>query len=97
VVEVERATNPFLRAQKGLFVLDLELGRGQNTPSLSLDERTAGSDATIVKLTMPMGEASRALELLALEGIDRPHLMPTYDNVVTYLRQLGSSRLPGGS
>lgn len=100
VVEVERAKNPFLRAQKGLFVLDRRIcdsSRDGLTPSL--DERIAaisradGEDPVMVKLSMPIEEAKCALEVLALEGIDRPHLMPTYDNVVAFLKTL--SRSPG--
>jgi FRG domain-containing protein len=98
VVEVERAKNPFLRAQKGLFVLDRRICESSpDEMTLSLDERIAstfqhdGADPVMVKLTMPIKEAKYALEVLALEGIDRPHLMPTYDNVVAFLRTLGRS------
>ena len=93
VVEVERATNPFLKAQKGLFILDRRIHdftSDEVTPSL--DERIEstcrpkGDDPVMIKLTMPIREANNALDILALQGIDRPHLMPTFDNVVASLK-----------
>lgn len=94
VVEVESAKNPFLHAQRGLFVIDLRLADGvRDTPSLSLDERICGcfqkpaEDSVLFKVTLPVTQAREALRVLALEGIDRPHLMPTLDNVVAFLRQ----------
>lgn len=98
VVEVERAKNSFLRAQKGLFVLDRRIcDASPDAVTLSLDERidtTFARDRSgpvMVKLTMPIEQACYALESLALEGVDRPHLMPTYDNVVRFLNNAAKS------
>ncbi len=93
VVEVERASNTFLRAQKGLFVLDRRPWASvqPETKSLSLDERiqvvTRIGDGTpvLVKVTLPVEHAVEVLDALSLEGVDRPHLMPSHDNVVAHL------------
>jgi hypothetical protein len=95
VVEVQRATNPFLRAQKGIFVLDRRIcDTPPGTVTHALDERIdavfgrTSSDPVVVKLTLPIDQAGYALEMLARQHIDRPHLMPSYDNVVSYLKNL---------
>lgn len=95
VIEVSRATNPFLRSQKGLFVLDRRIcDSPPDVVTPSLDRRIEtwfsadGAESVMIKLTMPLDQAENALELLALEGVDRPHLMPTYDNVVHFLKGL---------
>lgn len=98
VVEAERAQNPFLRAQKGLFILDTELNDSpEEEISLPLESRVEKLRIDekywpiLVKHTMPISEAAFALDILALEGIDRPHLMPTHDNVVEFLKQQTNS------
>lgn len=95
IVEVSRAENPFLRAQKGLFVLDLRASRVHRGLRTSpLNERIqavfTGVDKAPVlyKYSLPIHEAENVLRVLALEGIDRAHLTPTYDNVVDHLKKL---------
>jgi hypothetical protein len=97
VVEVQRATNPFLRAQKGIFVLDRRIcDTPPGTVTPSLDERIdaafgrTGSDPVVVKLTLPIDQAGYALETLTRQLIDRPHLMPSYDNVVNHLKNIST-------
>lgn len=98
MVEVERAQNPFLFAQKGLFLFDKRISDcSRNAVSLSLDERILDLygkeelDLPIVKFTMPAEQARDSLNALSLRGVDRPHLMPTYDNVVAHLKTLSES------
>jgi hypothetical protein len=95
VVEVQRATNPYLRAQKGIFLLDRRIcDTPPGTVTPSLDERIGAvfrrtsSDPVVVKLTLFFDQAVYALEKLAGQKIDRPHLMPSYDNVVNYLKSV---------
>jgi hypothetical protein len=95
VVEVERARNPFLRAQKGLFVLDRATSDGpHDAVSSPLEERlelVSGNRSLegplVFKVTLPVGESDRALAALEAESIDAAHLKPTYDNVVAYLKK----------
>jgi hypothetical protein len=98
VVEVQRATNPFLRSQKGLFVLDRRIcDTPDGTVSPSLDERIEAvfdsrvSTPVLIKLTMPICEASHALDTLARQFIDRAHLMPSHDNIVRHLKDISTA------
>jgi hypothetical protein len=92
VLEVPRARNPFLFAQRGLFVLDRRIG---DSPNRGGDYCLTGpirakyglNNDVVVKFTLPITEARSALHLLALEQVDRVHLMPTHDNVANYLRK----------
>lgn len=95
VVEVERAKNRFIEAQKGLFVLGMS-NKWSNAPSdqitpplcQTIQERFDPGSDTIFKVTLPTSQASDTLRLLELEGVNRAALMPTYDNVVEYLNSL---------
>lgn len=93
VVEVERSKNSFLRSQKGLFVLDRGLSDfPKNAVSPSLDEQIECKfaptyDGTmLISFSVPIFEADKILRALALQYVDRPHLMPTFDRVVDYLK-----------
>jgi hypothetical protein len=94
IVEVGRSKNPFLYAQKGLFLLDKFHDSHSNGMAMSLDERInrlyrgEHIESVVMKFTMPIDQAQNAIDELAYIGIDRPHLMPTYDNVVAYLKGL---------
>lgn len=94
VVEAQRASNPFLRAQKGVFVLDRRIGAwNEDTPTPCLEQRVRGGEQNkhprpvLYKFTMPRSEATEALRLLAIENVDHAHLMPSFDNVVVSLRR----------
>lgn len=93
VVEVERSKNPFLHAQKGLFILDRRLHEfpcDELSPSLDKRIETRFCDespeAVLAKFTLPIKECEKALRQLAGLGIDTPHLKPTHDNVVNHLK-----------
>ncbi len=93
VVEVQRSSNRFLNAQKGLFVLDKRVASyGDDVPSPCLETRIRGllekgcTRPVLVRFTLPRTEVVEALRLLALENVDRAHLMPSLDNVVAALR-----------
>ncbi len=92
VVEVERAANPFLFAQRALFIIDRRLDdQPRESVSPSLDERIeklSESENAVLKVTAPASAYAEVLSRLSCEGIDLPHLMPTYDNVVRHLEQL---------
>ena len=95
VIEVPRARNPFLFAQRGLFILDRRIFEAQErTGNYCLARRidlklgTTKSDTSVAMFTMPVNEARNALRILACEHIDRIHLMPTHDNVANYLSGL---------
>jgi hypothetical protein len=98
VIEVSRAANPFLHAQQGLFILDRRIcGTPDNEVSLPLEEQietklpSEGADFAVAKFTLPADEAHRTRELLGQQGISRAHLMPTYDNVVEFLKDVSKS------
>lgn len=101
VVEVAKGRNSFLRAQQAFFVFDLLANEGKNTeesPSINRrvadwisrsPERRGSVTASMIKYTVPFGAATDVLRLLSLENIDKPHLMPTFDNVVRFLKDVG--------
>jgi hypothetical protein len=94
VIEIARATNPFLFAQKGLFVLDRRIvesseRNGEYCLARQITKRFGGSTQGFVRrYVLPCNEASAALRILERECVDRVHLMPTHDNVGTYVRTL---------
>jgi hypothetical protein len=95
VLEVPRATNPFLFAQRGLFILDRRIyeskeRKGDYSLALRIQQRLGGKgpNSSVFEFTLPLEEAGAALRMLELEQIDRIHLMPTHDNVAQYLRRL---------
>jgi len=94
IIEVARATNPFLFAQRGLFILDRQIcdsqeRRGDYCLARQIRHRCGGSSQNVVfKYTLPSHEAKAALQILEHECVDRIHLMPTHDNVGRYLSDL---------
>ena len=98
VLEVPRARNPFLFAQRGLFILDRRIfeareRKGDYCLARRIDIKlgTTNSDSSVTKFTLPVDQARSALRILTCEQIDRIHLMPTHDNVANYLRGLKST------
>jgi FRG domain len=98
VVQVPKGKNSFLHAQQAFFILDkLVNGDRETEESLSLNRqldelskreaaRADRFDVRVIKYTVPLDSAQETLRLLALENIDKPHLMPTFDNVVLSLK-----------
>ena len=88
---------PSCTRQQGFFIYDHN-ARQTWEPSPSLDEqfeyfavgdseRKQDAGIRIVKYTAPLDVAHEVIRLLGIEGIDEPHLMPTFDNVVRSLRR----------
>jgi len=97
IVSVSRLQNRNLAAQRGLFLLDRTAGWGQ-TRTRTLDEvlenhisggvtrgDLAAGSCAVRKFCLPAGECSALLDLLSKLGIDRAHLMPSFDGVVKEL------------
>jgi len=98
VFEVPRAQNPFLLAQRGLFILDRRIYESRELTggyclAVRIRQRVwgKGPSSAVFKFTLPVQEARAALTILALEQVDRIHLMPTHDNVARHLHQLGTT------
>jgi hypothetical protein len=96
VIEVPRAPNNFLFAQRGLFILDRQIHDFAERISeyclarrIHQTFRDSGSDPLVFQFTLPINEAEPTLRTLELEQVDRIHLMPTHDNVANYLRDIG--------
>jgi hypothetical protein len=81
VVTVSRAQNRNLEAQKGLFLLDRygSLWRNQGPDSPSNGQKI------VQKYSLPVGECETLLNLLRKLGVDRAHLMPSFNGVVKEL------------
>jgi hypothetical protein len=86
IVTAPTATNPNLRAQRGLFTLltdqrkGIEIGKD---PPPSLDEAVRRLlMVTLCKFILPTTEAKQLLRLLALEGMTAARLFPGYRGVV---------------
>jgi hypothetical protein len=81
VVTVSRTQNTNLAAQKGLFLLDrggsLWQYRGLDLPT--------GYQSLVGKYSLPVAQCNALLNLLRKLGIDRAHLMPSFDGVLKEL------------
>ena len=94
-IEVPSSSNDFLRAQAGLFTLDLTgeqffLAHGRH-PSLEdsvreLVPKDIDPNFYPRKYTLPVSEAPELLRLLWLERVTEAHLMPTLDRVAEAVR-----------
>ena len=92
-IEVPLSGNDFLRAQAGLFTLDLTgerffLSHGRY-PTLEDSVGQLTVDDPICqprKYTLPVSEARELLRLLWLERVTHAHLMPTLDRVAEAVR-----------
>lgn len=87
VVEVPSGNNDFLRAQAGLFTLDLngdmfmfEHGRFPGIED-SIQPLSAKEHERPIKLLLPIEQAQELMRLLHLERVSHAHLMPTLDHV----------------
>jgi hypothetical protein len=81
VITVPRKSNRNLAAQKGLFLLDRRGDLCQN----QLLDGSHGYENLVKKYSLPAGESTSLLNLLGKLGVDRAHLMPSFDGVVNEL------------
>jgi len=81
VVTVSKAQNKNLAAQRGLFLLD----RSGNLWKNELLHRSSGYRDIVRKYCLPASEGTNLLTLLSRLGVDRAHLMPSFDGVVREL------------
>jgi len=96
-VHVPRAGNLFLHVQEGFFLFDADPGKGEAKPLDRVIEemRTAAQggecagsgNSPVRRVTAPIDCAPEVVHLLAAEGIDKAHMMPTLDNVVQQLER----------
>ncbi|MBW4439239.1 MAG: FRG domain-containing protein [Pleurocapsa minor GSE-CHR-MK-17-07R] len=86
-VEVMATENDFLRAQLGLFTVDIKghsdyVNRGSYSGLLeSLQEEYVFTQKPFRAFILPVSEASELLRLLWVERVTAAHLMPTLDHV----------------
>lgn len=81
VVTVARMYNRNIAAQKGLFLLDRSGSLCQN----NLLDASPGYQDLVRKYCLPVRESKNLLNLLSRLGVDRAHLMPSFDGVVKEL------------
>jgi hypothetical protein len=95
VVTVPRQRNRNLSAQRGLFLISRRESRLSCPLETSLSEvlkagvvggRLAEGTCAVRKLCLSAAECPRFLELLRKLGVDRAHLMPSFDGVVAELK-----------
>jgi hypothetical protein len=94
VVEAPGSSSVNLAAQSGLFtvVLDATGFREKVVPNRALeDEFKDASPTPLWKLTLPISEALRLLELCDLYEISAATLFPGYDGVASYVMKKASS------
>lgn len=101
-VEIPSSSNDFLRAQSGVFTLDisapevfLRTGAFPNldetltrTPDQLLEYLGVPLSALARKLTLPYRKVTELLRLLFLERVTHAHLMPTLDHVAEAINAL---------
>ncbi len=85
VIKHRRAEVGFLQAQDGAFLLDMMANDkfwlvGKWIP-YEFYLKDMVSDNKAFKLTLPYSERGELLDLLALKGVSKPSLMPSFDNV----------------
>jgi hypothetical protein len=87
IYQAPGATNPNLRAQSGVFTLQLP-DRGLPIEGVVQGhrERNVGS-VELRRLTMPCSEAPKLLRLLAYQGVDGSTMFPGVDGVVRAMRE----------
>jgi hypothetical protein len=103
-VNVPRVRNKNLAAQRALFLLDLGVSR---VPYTSLENRIAelvrraeqlgrvpAGSCAVRKFSLPTSQCGTLLDLLRKLGIDRAHLMTSFDGVVRELESRRRRRVP---
>src|SRR5262249_909485 len=84
IITVSRTHNKNVSAQKGLFVMERKL---VPPPTQALEERLAAiGKHTVRQFCLPTSEGNALLDLLRKLGVDRAHLMPSFDGVVAELK-----------
>jgi hypothetical protein len=81
IVTVSKSQNSNLAAQKGLFLLDRRGVLWQN----DLPGASPGQQGFARKYCLPVSESATLRILLNRLGVDRAHLMPSFDGVVKEL------------
>jgi hypothetical protein len=87
-VKVRQSENQFLRAQDGVFIVDIEADvyyiKNGNYPHLMESLFGLGEHPTPhykpIKYVLPISEAEELIRILYLENVTKAHLMPTLDN-----------------
>jgi hypothetical protein len=96
VVTPPWATNPNLRAQRGLFTLHgVRLVAHEKTDHVPLDEAVeklavgarSGHGQLMCLLRLPVEQAPLLMTLLSQEGVNAASIFPGYDGVVKSLRE----------
>ena len=105
IVTVPKVRNRNLAAQKALFLLDLDvaLGRYAAFESSIAEHIRSGAQVGRVpegscgvrKFCLPTSECGTLLDLLERLGVDRAHLMPSFDGVVRELESRRRRRVTG--
>jgi hypothetical protein len=92
--ELPRSELGFLHAQDGVLTHDVGadhffINSGRWPTILDAVDETPHSIyyAPLRKITLPTSQAKELLRLLWSEGISRPHLMPTFDNITESLKK----------
>jgi hypothetical protein len=102
IITVSRLQNKNLAAQKGLFFMgrynwNTEIGSIEETIDGWLGARqqcaTLSGPAAVQVFRLQRNEAPALRDSLRKQGIDRAHLMPSFDGVVHELRWRQSTRL----
>lgn len=101
VIESPRFSNPFLEKQKGIFIFNRRLScesserpnRGNLQQNIIDDfseprERYSRFYPILFKANIPVDLTEKSKDILHMHMIDKPHLMPTYDNVASHLKSM---------
>jgi hypothetical protein len=81
IVTVSGTQNKNLNAQKGLFVLDRSGTFWQD----HVVDGSLGYPIVVKKYCLPVNQSTNLLNLLSKLGVDRAHLMPSFDGVLKEL------------
>jgi len=99
LVTAPAASNPNLRAQRGLFTLVQVTPHegGDNVSQVGrLSEARRPLDSfegiTLRKVTLPTTQAAPLLKILALEGVTAARVWPNYDGVIKSIRDAAEGR-----
>lgn len=90
IVTVSKVLNRNLAAQKGLFLLDRTGNLWQN----NLLDSSPGWHGLVRKYCLRVGESTALLNLLSRLGVDRAHLMPSFEGIVKELEARRKRQTP---
>jgi hypothetical protein len=104
IVSVSRVRNRNLAAQRALFLLDRSVFDGRYAFESTIAEhirsgagigRVPEGSSGVRKFSLPKSECGSLLDLLGKLGVDRAHLMPSFDGVVEELKSRRRRRMTG--